>query len=182
MRVTIHQPNFFPWLPFFEKAADADVMVILTHCQWAKGGYQNRFKLADQWYTMPVVQGLQSIADKKYIDPAHAWRKIKGELPEYRDTLDQFDDCICGGLAVTNINIITRIRDLLGLRTAMAVDHRTDLAGSERLLDICLQHGAIEYISGPSGRDYLDVVLFNEHGIDVKFHRAQNKRAILEVL
>ena len=51
MRVSIHQPNFVPWYPFFQKIKEVDVFVILKECQFEKNGYQNRFNFNDKWYT-----------------------------------------------------------------------------------------------------------------------------------
>ena len=58
MRLAIHQPNFMPWYPFFEKIKNCDKFIMLTHCQFEKNGYQNRFNLNDKWYTMSVKKGL----------------------------------------------------------------------------------------------------------------------------
>ena len=43
MRVSIHQPNFVPWYPFFQKIKEVDKFIILKECQFEKNGYQNRF-------------------------------------------------------------------------------------------------------------------------------------------
>ena len=40
MRISIHQPNFVPWYPFFQKIQQCDKFIILTHCQFEKNGYQ----------------------------------------------------------------------------------------------------------------------------------------------
>ena len=69
MRVSIHQPNFVPWYPFFQKIKEVDIFVILKECQFEKNGYQNRFNFNDKWYTMSVKKGLEPIRDKVYIDP-----------------------------------------------------------------------------------------------------------------
>ena len=184
MIVTIHQPNFFPWLPFFNKMRAADVMIILNHCQWSKGGYQNRFRLGGAWHTMPVKQGLEPIADKEYVEPGHAWRRLKEGLPEYRSVLKNFDDCIGPSLSSTNTAIIGRIARLLGIRTALVSDTETGLTGSARLLDLCKRHGATTYLSGASGKQYLNEALFREAGVRVIYQQPgeASRRPILEVL
>ena len=94
MIVAIHQPNFFPWWPFFEKIQQADLYVCLTHCQFEKNGYQNRFDYNNKWYTMSVNKGLESIRDKVYVDPKENWDRIKNSLPEYKSVLNELDTCI----------------------------------------------------------------------------------------
>ena len=83
MRVSIHQPNFVPWYPFFQKIKEVDIFVILKECQFEKNGYQNRFNFNDKWYTMSVKKGLEPIRDKVYIDPKNSWDKIKNSLSKF---------------------------------------------------------------------------------------------------
>ena len=53
MKISIHQPNFVPWYPFFQKIQQCDKFIILTHCQFEKNGYQNRFNFNDKgWVTL----------------------------------------------------------------------------------------------------------------------------------
>ena len=80
MIVTIHQPNFVPWYPYFQKIEQADVFVLLGNCQFEKNGYQNRFYLKDKWNTLSVKKGLELINKKYYIDPIKDWSKIKNSI------------------------------------------------------------------------------------------------------
>jgi hypothetical protein len=41
---------------------------------------------------------------------------------------------------------------------------------SELVLELCLNVGATQYLSGPFGRSYLDVPAFDQAGIEVLFH------------
>jgi hypothetical protein len=61
--VAIHQPNFLPWLGFFDKLARADVFVLLNSVQFprtSKGTWINRVKLLvggeARWATVPIVR------------------------------------------------------------------------------------------------------------------------------
>ena len=182
MRVSIHQPNFVPWYPFFQKIKEVDIFVILKECQFEKNGYQNRFNFNDKWYTMSVKKGLEPIRDKVYIDPKNSWDKIKNSLPKYKSILDEMDKCIGENLAATNFCIISNFCEMLGIDTELEVDQPTDLISTERLLDICKFWGATEYLSGIGGKDYLDVKLFNDSGIKVVFQEDMDRRHTLELL
>ena len=94
--VSIHQPAFFPWYPFFQKIRGADTFVFLTHCQYEKNGYQNRFDINKRWYTMSTYRGLDPIVEKKYVNPLKDWSKIKKSLEASygKRLLEEFDDCI----------------------------------------------------------------------------------------
>ena len=95
MRVAIHQPNFLPWYPFFQKIQEVDVFVILKECQFEKNNFQNRVNINGKWRTMSVNKGLEPIRNKTYLNPQSDWNKIKTNLPEYREILEECDKCVC---------------------------------------------------------------------------------------
>ena len=165
MRVGIHQPNFMPWLPWWQKMEQCDLFVILGRCQFEKGKFQNRFNHDGKWYTMAVEKGNIPIREKKYKDPQFSWSKIKKSLPGYN--LDQLDWTISTDLWLTNCGIILQLKHNLGIHTEMTFDEPTDKTGTDRLVEICQQHGATEYLAGASGGDYMDYSLFDQAGIKV---------------
>jgi hypothetical protein len=170
MIVSIHQPNFVPWLPYFEKMKRCDVFVVMGHCQFEKNGYQNRFFYEGKWRTMSTARGLDLIIEKKYISPSKDWQKIKDSLPHKNFQLELFDDCVSGSLFETNFEIIKKIAGFLKIETQIIKDFSTNLTGTARLVEICKQLGASKYLSGPSGKNYLDLKLFERENIEVIFH------------
>ena len=169
MKVSIHQPNFFPWYPFINKIESVDVFVILAHCQFEKNGYQNRFSNDGKWNTMSVKRGLEPIVDKIYLNPIGDWNRIKSNNSKYKNILDLFDECISESLVETNVAIIKKICKLLSIDTQIVMDYETDLKSTHRLVDICKTNNASQYLSGLSGKDYLDLQLFKNENINVVF-------------
>ena len=186
MIISIHQPNFMPWHPFFEKIQQSDLFVFLTHCQFEKGGYQNRFNYNNKWYTMSTSRGLIPIIDKTYINPHHSWNRIKEQLPDKEATLSQFDNDISDSLVETNINIIKRILNFQHLKSEIerwtVRDYKTELTSTERLVDICVMYGATTYLSGIGAKEYLNESLFEEKGINVEYQKIIDKSPILDIL
>jgi hypothetical protein len=186
MIITCHQPNFFPWEPFFRKAADADILVLLTNVQYTRHQFQNRFQFNGKWQTMKVNQGHLSdqIHEKTYVSPESDWDEIKRSIGYH--WLHIFDECIQTNLAQTNSEIILRIMEILGLSVKIEFDEPGMYSSpTEKLLDICKKKSATTYLSGPSGKKYLDLKEFEKAGIEVKFSEASNpalSRPILEKL
>jgi len=182
--VAIHQPNFFPYYPFFQKMEESDVFVILGHCQFEKNNYQNRFNKDEKWYTMSVNRGLDPINTKTYLNPNKDWDRIKNTLPSYKNILNDFDLCIGNSLYDTNVSIIMKIKDMLDIKTRILFDYPTDLLSTDRLVDLCVRNGANKYISGISGSKYLDLELFNNNGIEVVFQTQENmiSKPIIDIL
>lgn len=138
-----HQPNFCPWFPFFEKMNKADIFVILTNVQFEKNGWQNRCQVNGKYWTKPVKKGLDLIEDKKYADGK--------------------------GLVGTNMMWIYAIASTLGIPLEKIMfDFPTEKKGTERLVEICQNYGATEYLTNPDAMDkYLDASLFEKAGIKI---------------
>jgi WbqC-like protein family len=81
--VACHQPNFLPWLGFFDKLAQSDRFVLLDGVQFprtSRGTYTNRVQMLvgdkPAWVTVPVARGdgLQTIGEVR-IDDTQPWRR-----------------------------------------------------------------------------------------------------------
>jgi hypothetical protein len=82
------------------------------------------------------------------------------------------------------VAIIKRVAELLKMKTEIALDYPTSLLGTERLVDICKHYNATVYLSGMSGRHYLDVSKFQEANIAVEFQEINDneRKSILDIL
>jgi hypothetical protein len=182
MIVTIHQPNFMPWYPFFQKIQQADIFVLLGHCQFEKNGFQNRFNMDGKWNTMSVKKGLEFINTKQYIDAKKDWERIKNSIPKYKHILSEMDDLISDNLYQTNSSIIRYLVKKLNIDTIIVEDYETDLTSTSRLVDICKRNGATTYLAGQGGKDYLNEELFNIENIQVVYQENMNRIHTLEYL
>ena len=181
MRVTIHQPEHFPYLGFFQKMKAADVFVILDSVKYKKNNFQNRNKIQlksgeDSWITVPVEKGSDFKLIKDVMTAVEQpsnhhrpWReklvdKVKTNLGV--DLTDVYDH---EKLMDINMTSIRWCMDKLGIHTEIVYASSLDVDGhkSELLANILRKMGAKTYVSGPSGRDYLDMSFFD--GIEVEF-------------
>ena len=184
--IAIHQPNFIPWMPYFEKMAQVDKFVFLCNCQFEKRGYQNRFNLNNEWYTMSVYQNsCNNIIDQYYINAKADFRKIKHKLPQYAKILNKLGERLewpPNNLAVINKNIIAQIAEMLGISREFYDDYPTGKKGTDRIIDICKRYEADVYLSGIGGKDYIDEGAFAKAGIKLKYQEIKDRRHSLEVL
>lgn len=189
-RVTIHQPEHLPWLGFFHKMADCDVYVLLDSVQFTKNNYQNRNRLIDQngtvfWSTVPVR--MNGHIDKRIVDmeldnaqpwPRKVWGRIAGAYrrhPHFAALASELEGIFMKErqyLLDLNLDLIDFFRRQLHIDVPMVRSSTLAVKGarSELLLDICRKLDADTYLSGPAGRRYLDMPLFEAAGVALDFH------------
>ena len=188
MKIAIHQPEFFPWLGFFDKMARVDHFVVLDHVQFKKRYFENRnrIRMSDKaaWIMAPVLsKGLykQKISDvrihsdgiwqHKLIERVrHAYCKTPGfttYFPELRELISNGShNCLLS----FNLAVIRFFRRFFEIPTPMTLSSQLgvdDFNGSDLILHICCKIGAGQYLSGSSGKDYLRLYEFRSAGIDV---------------
>lgn len=193
MIVSIHQPNLFPWLGFFDKMAQADVFVLLDNVPFTKGGYQNRVQIKGPsgpvWLTVPVLTKGQLGQNTWDVEINHqvAWqRKHLGSLTAAYGAAPGFTKLMAHlqqlysreftKLVDFTIPGILILKEWLRIETRIvrASDLGVSGSGSQLLCEIVKQLGGKIYLSGPSGRTYLDTSLFERQGIQVKYHTFQS--------
>ena len=77
MIVSIHQPQYFPYLGFFHKLARSDVFVALDTVQFLRRGFQNRAQVKTQhgpnWLTVPVEAHRSTAIAEVSISSTEPW-------------------------------------------------------------------------------------------------------------
>lgn len=188
MVVTIHQPEHIPWLGYFDKMKKADLYVILDNVQFTKNNFQNRNKIYCPtnewtWLTAPVkIEGhISSLIseiplgedwNKKY------WSKLENSYrhhPYYSLYIEEIRSIVFSDpkkILTLNLLFIEFFRRHLNIKTPLVRASELKATGkrSELLANICSEVKATAYLSGPSGRDYLDMSFFQNKNIEVIFH------------
>jgi hypothetical protein len=70
-----------------------------------------------------------------------------------------------------NFRFLTRICDLLDIHTPMrwSMDYELLEGKTERLVHLCRQAGATDYLSGPAASGYIDEAQFQDAGIALRW-------------
>lgn len=190
MLVTIHQPEFLPWLGFFDKMDMADLFVLLDNVQYCHGYFQNRNRIRGArsgiWVTIPVLHSHceNRVISAMQIDNSKNWkRKIICSIECCYSRSPFFDDYFKGlircfesrssYLKDLNVCLIQYIAESFGInkKIILASDLEVGGKGSQLIRDICLKTGADIYLSGVSGSDYLDAGDFEDHGIELRYQQ-----------
>lgn len=187
MILSIHQPQFLPWLGYFDKIDRSDIFVFLDNVQFKKNEWQNRnrIKTAEgwQWLTIPVLHKFPQRIDEVKINNTDPWERKHlnalstnyAKAPFYDEYIPFFQEMYSQKwerLADINIHAITYLAGILGIpekRFVKASDMELLVGNTERLVDICRQLEATVYLSGRDGAKYLDLTLFKKESIDVVF-------------
>ena len=186
--VAVHQPNYAPWLGYFQKIARADHFVFLDNVQFSKFSYTNRVQIARDgpahWLTQPVRRRFgQAICDVQFADARwpirhlDALRGAYGQAASFRDVWDAvvsiYETIPPGGPAVANQFLIESLVQRLGL--ACAFCRASDYTASEMRPDdrIIALVGAVApgaaYLSGKGGAKYQDPEKFSAAGVPLRY-------------
>ena len=184
MIISVHQPQYIPWLGYFDKVAKSDAFVFLDDVQYKAREFQNRNKIRTKeeplWLTVPVASkglGRQKMRDVK-IDNESEWRRqhllsIKasyGHAEFFKRYFPFFEDLYSKKwekLSDLNIYIIEYILKELKIVTPVYFESKLNIAGKKtsRIIEICGKLNADTYLSGIGGKDYLEDGLFADAGI-----------------
>jgi hypothetical protein len=190
--VTIHQPEHLPWLGFFHKINAADCIVLLDQVQYRHRYFQNRNKVMStngpMFLTVPVSsKDRRSTLIKDMMISEESWKpaymrtlyffyKNFPHFEPYYDGLHKIVSEASDRLCELNISIIRYFMSELGLDRRIYIASELDVTGkkSDLMLNICQKLNATVYLSGPTGREYLNLESFRENQIDVLFHDFQH--------
>jgi hypothetical protein len=185
-RIAILQSNYIPWKGYFDLIRIVDEFIIYDEVQYTKNDWRNRNKVKSptgaQWLTIPILYHFpQKISETVVSSTDWAqkhWKTITlnySRAPffkEYKDVFEKFYTSeLPAGLSEINRKAMEMINEILGIKTKItsSADYTLSEGRNERLVSICKQAGATEYISGPAAKNYMDESLFAQEGIKVSW-------------
>lgn len=190
MIIAIHQPNYLPYLGFFDKMNQADIFVIYDDAQFNKEDFQHRNKIRIyhgwKWLTVPVEKKPLPIKEIKIKNEVMN-KSIKWSDSHFRDIKDNYKDTAYYRLYKSeietiylkkyerlidlNMNLINFLKSAFGIKATFIFSSELNLSskGTQRLVDIVELLEGDTYLSGPKGNAYLDTMLFEKKHIEVKF-------------
>lgn len=191
MIFSIHQPNYLPYLGFFDKMKNSDVFVIYDDAQFNRSDFQHRNRIRIyhgwKWLTVPVERKHIPINEVKIKNEVTTWKGLKWSdahfkeirdnykgtpfYPTYEGKIEMIYKSTYDKLVDLNMALINFLKDAFDIDTKILFSSDLELTSksTERLVEIVATLGGDTYLSGPKGRDYLDVSQFEKNGIKVEF-------------
>ena len=196
MIVAIHQPNFFPWLGFFDKIIKSDIFIFLDHVQFPKseGNWTNRVKLLVggdvKWITAPLnrqFRGVKSICDMTF-NSMKPWRHklIKTIQANYRKApyYDRVMDCLEPlilnpehNISKYNTYAILNIAEQIGIaKEKFYWSSNLPYSGTanEMLISLTKVVGGSCYMCGAGANEYQDDNAFSKSGIELLYQKFEH--------
>ena len=189
MRLGIMQPYFFPYLGYWQLLANVDKYVVYDDVTYIKSGWINRNNFLINGQKHLLTMQLEKASSYTLIKDI----AIKDDFVKFLKTIEMgykkapfFEDVfsllkeICQypdrllGLFLFNSHI--KICDYLGIDTKLILsssfEKNTELKGKDKVISICKQLGADEYINAIGGQELYDKKEFAENGIRLNFLKA----------
>jgi len=198
MIVAIHQPNFLPWLGFFDKIVKSDTFVLYDSCRNDSHlGWTKRVRItkghSTQWLTIRVrhvhkdENGLYPRLSKHELfdvisDKRQHLRTISAEYRKtpYYNHIMPFIEKLYGfktnSITEFNIHCIKAICAAVGFQRKLVKGSNLEIrsAKNEANADMTEKVGGTIYLSGQGGKEYMDEGVYLQKGITILYQNFEH--------
>jgi hypothetical protein len=186
MIVSIHQPDYIPYIGYFYKISQSDIFVFLDDVQFSNNNmhHWNRVKTpqGETRLKIPVEHSFGDNINQVRTKNQLKWKEkhLKtlqmnySRADYFNEVFPDFKELLMGeytSLAEMNITINSFICESFGFKTKLIVSSglEIDSAKEERVIDICSSLSGNTYLSGNGAKAYQVEDHFNEKGINLVY-------------
>ena len=190
----IHQPDFMPWIGFFDKLNKSRLLIYLDDVQFSRRGWAHRDKIkvldSHLWLTVPVekknnyYENIRNIKIKypEDLKTTHlniiknAYQKTKNfsKIYPYLEGIYKKNFKFLIDLNLNFIDLFCQILQI-NIETKFSSEFKLNSFSSERLIELLKITDSKYYLTGNPSKDYLDQKLFEEKKIEIKWHILDEK-------
>lgn len=196
VKIAVHQPNYLPWLGFFQKISKVESFVLLDNVQFNRRGYSHRVHVLGPGEAMLwLTQSIQKRPVKEYMLDEVTFADLRWKdkhlktletayrrTPHFLEVITLIDQCFqydTESLALFNANLIQTICRRLGIRARIVYSSQLGLkdflSASERIACITRHLGGDIYLSGVGARAYNEEGVFARYGVQLEYNRFEEK-------
>ena len=188
MRIAVIQGNYIPWIGYFALVSAVDKFLLYEDVQYTKNDWRNR-NIIDRngqpiWLTIPVrhktlgqkyleTQVSSDLWAEKHLKSLQmnfgalqSWAALFPHLRIHYESAKKLEY-----LSEINWLFLKFIIDFLEIKTPIERVTSRPISSnpSDSLFALLKNHGATQYLSGPSARSYINDEAFMEGGIKVEY-------------
>ncbi len=189
MIISINQPAYLPWLGYFNRIVKSDLHIVLDHVQFEKNSFINRNKILldgkPLWLTLPILTKghfndlrIEDLLidskinwEKKHLSSIMQAYSKSSHWIEFKDELEIIYSKNTDSLSNILDDSLKFFMKYLKIETPIEYSSKYDFRArkSDLVLEICQRFQARYYLSGPLGRNYLELTKFQDCGIEILF-------------
>ena len=189
MKIGIMQPYIFPYIGYFQLINAVDKFVIYDDVNFINKGWINRNRILnngkDSLFSIPLKEASQNkLINEIEVNWDSAWKskflktleQCYKKAPFYQEILTiieetlQVDNEPISKVIENNLRLICHYLDIkTEIVSSSAIYQNSHLKAQERILDICLQEKATQYINPIGGLELYDKDFFEVKNIKMNF-------------
>mgnify|MGYP001038531178 CR=1 FL=1 len=193
--VVIHQPDFMPYLGFFQRLITADIYIVLDNVQYVRGSrtQTSRDKIkalnGEKWINVGIQKPLyKSRIDEIYLLKDNSWKERSLNLikENYRKA-DYFEEVYpyieklysfeCNKMVDFNMASINMLTELFGIEN-IEIKYASNLSvtgkSNELIINLVKTVGCHRYLSGVGAKNYYIPELYEQAGIEVIWQKFEH--------
>lgn len=193
MIVGIHQPNYFPWMGYFDKIDQSDIFILLDEVQLTDSSVTQRNRILNcngvpVYLTVAFEKTGYMQKQLREIRLNHEvnWQKRQvdflrgtyGKTPYFEEVWEVINPVFTRDydtLVEVNYDAICLIKNLLQISTRIVwqseLDYPRETHKNDLILNLCKSVSADTYLSGTGAQKYMDLDKFVQNGIKVEFQK-----------
>lgn len=192
--ISIHQPNFLPWIGFFNKIVKSDVFIILDDVKCSKGSFfnRNRFSIKKNsdwfWLSVPIEKSNFHLnindvyVDSKFINDHNKHfelfhlknSKEPDLIKQLIEIYKKYNKNEKFKLIDFNIDAINLILRSIDCKTSIVkssdIIKNNNFKKQDLIIEIIKKVKGTHYLSGMGAKSYQDINLFIKNGINLKYN------------
>lgn len=192
--LSMHQPNFIPWLGYFHKIAASDVFIVMDNVQYPRGksvANRNKLKVKDGLLELVVPvsksqgkDGKVNYLDAKLGNPGwyvkvlktvkHSYSKAKYFDFAFPELERIFKNPSFIDMNLEFIEWACQILEIPTKRVQMSSLIESYEAPNELIVKLCRSQEANVYLSGSGAKAYNDEDFLNSKGIELRYQQFEH--------
>ena len=190
MILSVHQPNFIPWIGYFHKIACSDIFILLDQVQYPRGksvANRNKIKTINGVVELVVPiskpkgnEGKINYNELSFADPQWYVKILKtiyysySKSPYFTEVYVWIEHLFqLTNFCEMNIRFIEELTLKLKLNTIIKKQSEfnldTALKNNDLIIALCQINQATEYLSGTGAKAYNDQEMYNSNSIKLSY-------------